>query len=165
MAIDNDIPGCFKIYKRTQIVSCAFCCATYHNKPISHIPQCILQISDNEPFCNRYLSISLTKWCIIRYASSALLEFVQQIEWVRYARFNVNTPIHKYKNAHYKDETVVNPPFLSNRNACKIYTTYPYWIGLVIGLLEKACLLSFYENKNHFKPDKHIWVTFKIQRF
>ena len=138
MAVDSDKPVYFKIYKRTQIVSCTFCCATYHNKPISQSHNAFYKYRTMNHFCNRYLSISLRKWCIIRYASSALLEFVQQIEWVRHARFNVNTPIHKYKNAHYKDETVVNPSYLSNGNACNVYTTCPYWIGLLIGLLEKG---------------------------
>ena len=39
---------------------------------ISQIPQCIIQISHKAPLCNRNVHISVTKWSIVGYRTSAL---------------------------------------------------------------------------------------------
>ena len=41
------------------------------NRPISQIQQCVSPISHNEPFCNRNVHLSVTKWCIVGYMSDA----------------------------------------------------------------------------------------------
>ena len=44
------------------------------NRPISQIPRCTKVISHNAWFCSRnlHVRISVTKWCILRYAAGAL---------------------------------------------------------------------------------------------
>ena len=39
---------------------------------VPQIPQYIIQISHNAPFCNRNMHISVTKWCIMGYMCDAL---------------------------------------------------------------------------------------------
>ena len=58
--------------------------------PISQIPQCTSPMSHNAPFCNRNVDISVTKWCIVGYGTSALWECVTCLhctvwQWVRNA--------------------------------------------------------------------------------
>ena len=43
-----------------------------HDKPLAQIPWCTSLVSHNAPFCNRNVHLSVTKWCIIGYLSSAL---------------------------------------------------------------------------------------------
>ena len=52
--------------------ACIICYVYCANRHVAQIPQCTSFVSHNAPFCNRNVHISVTKWCIVGYLSTAL---------------------------------------------------------------------------------------------
>ena len=48
----------------------------------SQIPQCIGQVSHNAPICNRYVHISVTKWCIMGLVHCGIFSCDQAALWM-----------------------------------------------------------------------------------